>query len=221
MIENPPVEFKRNKKQSEDPTFIRRLVESIIDSKNHENDVLLTLPLMLSKSLAAREKFTCPLQIRTYFDLSQYIARQEEKSLDALLKLIQDIIREHNDSQVLDQCSRCLHYLCDERSPIYGKCNLARATILDDLVSIFKKKMEDTRKISIIKLMNDEGDEFFPLKVALRRLAAFAEDHSMVNYDIIDHTLEITECACSEYFEFEPELATKVSRLRLRVCFVL
>ena len=37
--------------------------------------------------------------------------------------------------------------------------------------------------------------EFFPLVIALRRLSAFAENHSIVNYDIVGHTLTILKWA--------------------------
>jgi len=167
---------------------------------------ITTLPLLLNKYIADQEKLVYLLQIPTFFDLSQYTARRQEKSLDALLKMIEEIISKHNDSEVLDECSRCLCYLCDEDNSIYTRCNLARSTILDDLVSTFNKMMEK---------MTDQNEvdenEFFPLIIALRRLAAFAENHSIVNYDIIGHTLTILKWAIFNE-EIEPDLATKVTK---------
>lgn len=278
-VENPPVEFKRGKKQSENSTFIQLLVQFLIESELHDHpaylidamwdihpmlkdwecmtDLLLedplnpedvmddtherylveiitccvrqaatgeypiarrptanrkltiketkqaqddkllltqhfitTLPLLLTKYIADQEKLVYLLQIPTYFDLAQYTARRQEKSLDSLLKIIQEIINKHNDSDVLEEGSRCLSYLCDEDQSIYTRCNLARSTILDDLVSTFNKAMDK---------MNDQNEvdesEFFPLVIALRRLSAFAENHSIVNYDIVGHTLTILKWA--------------------------
>lgn len=40
-----------------------------------------------------------------------------------------------------------------------------------------------------------DENEFFPLVIALRRLSAFAENHTIVNYDIVGHTLTILKWA--------------------------
>jgi cohesin complex subunit SA-1/2 len=100
---------------------------------------ITTLPLLLTKYIADQEKLVYLLQIPTFLDLSQYAARRQEKSLDSLLKVVQEIVSKHNDSEVLEECSRCLCYMCDEDQAIYTRCNLARSTILDDLVSTFNR----------------------------------------------------------------------------------
>ena len=66
------------------------------------------------------------LQIATHFDVSQYTLRRQENCLDKLLKLLEEIVSKHNEPNVLEECSRCLAYLCDEdvASSVYVKCSL-------------------------------------------------------------------------------------------------
>ena len=84
------------------------------------------LPDLLTKYIADGEKLVHLLQIPTHFDLSQYTLRRQEKSLDKLLKLIEEIVSKHNEAHVLEECAKCLAYLCDEdvASGIYVKCSL-------------------------------------------------------------------------------------------------
>ena len=139
--------------------------------------------LTFSKSLkyiADAEKLVYLLQIPTYFDLNQYTLRRQEKSLEKLLKLIQDIVSKHNSSDVLEECSKCLSYLCDEDNSIYIKCNLIRSTILDDLVSSFNSAMSLFDQLTEV-----DENEMYPLIIAIKRLAAFAENHNIVQYNNI------------------------------------
>ena len=89
----------------------------------------------------------------SYFDLGQYPARRQEKNLDTLLKMIQEIVTKHNDSEVLEECSRCLCYLCDEDNSIYIRCNLARLTIMDELVNTFNKAMDKMTEQNEVKFL--------------------------------------------------------------------
>ena len=84
---------------------------------------ITTIPDLLTKYIADADKLVFLLQIPTYFDLNQYTLRRQEKNLEKLLKLIQEIVGKHNQSQVLEECSKCLAYLCDEDSSIYVKSN--------------------------------------------------------------------------------------------------
>ena len=84
------------------------------------------LPDLLTKYIADGEKLVHLLQIPTHFDLSQYTLRRQEKSLDKLLKLIEEIVSKHNEANVLEECAKCLAYLCDgdAASGVYVKCSL-------------------------------------------------------------------------------------------------
>ena len=119
------------------------------------------------------------LQIVGYFDLTQYTVRRQENSLERLLKVLQEIVEKHNSVEVLEECSRSLHALCDEDNPIYIKCHLTRSTILDELVAAFSESMKKSEELSEV----DEND-LYPLMISLKRVAAFAENHSILQYDL-------------------------------------
>jgi cohesin complex subunit SA-1/2 len=147
---------------------------------------IVTLPALITKYIADAEKLIYLLQIPTYFDLNQYMARRQEKSLEKLLSLIQEIITKHNDSEVLGECSKCLAYLCDEDNSVYIKCNLVRSTIMDNLVDEF------TRAMNTFDQQNEADEaEMYPLVIALKRLSAFAENHNIANYDLVTPSITI------------------------------
>lgn len=162
----------------------------------HDDKISLTqhfiqyLPDLLNKFIADSEKLVYLLQIPAYFDLNQYTLRRQEKSLDRLLHLIKDIVNKHNDSQLLEEASLCLKYLCDEDQAIYSKCNVIRSSILDDLVQKFNESMQKFEELSEV----DEA-EMYPLIIALKRLSAFAENHNIIQYDIIGNTFTILKWA--------------------------
>ena len=151
---------------------------------------IVALPDLLDKYVADAEKLVCLLQIPTHFELAQYTLRRQEKSLDRLLKLIQDIVGKHNSAEVLDACSRCLAHLCDEEASVYVKCNLMRSTILDELCAAFNAAMRSFDQLSEV----DEA-EMYPLIVALKRLAAFAENHNIAGYELANNTFTILKWA--------------------------
>ncbi len=121
-----------------------------------------------------------------YFDLQQYTLRRQEKALDKLLKLIQDIVSKHTESDVLKEASKCLAYLCEEDNPTYSRCNITRSAILDSLADQFLTNMSAVEALTEV-----DDNEIFPLMVSLKRLAAFAECHDITNYDIVKSTLTV------------------------------
>lgn len=157
---------------------------------------ITTLPNLLTKYIADAEKLVYLLQIPQYFDLNQYTLRRQEKSLESLLKIIHEIINKHNDSTVFEECSKCLAYFCDEDNSVYIKCNLIRSTILDELVGTFNKSMKKFEELNEV-----DETEMYPLTIALKRLAAFAENHNIVEYDLVQNSLTILKWAVyNEHF---------------------
>lgn len=151
---------------------------------------IVTLPNLLTKYIADSDKLIFLLQIPTYFDLNQYTLRRQEKNLEKLLKILQEIVNKHNESNVLDECSKCLSYLCDQENSIYIRCNLIRSTILDDLVDSFNQAMKMFDQLNEV-----DENEMYPLVIALKRLAAFAENHNIANYDLVNNTFTILKWA--------------------------
>jgi cohesin complex subunit SA-1/2 len=165
----------------------KQVMDDKIDLTKH---FILTLPNLLIKYIADSDKLIFLLQIPTYFDLNQYTLRRQEKNLEKLLKIIQDIVNKHNESNVLEECSKCLSYFCDQENSIYIRCNLIRSTILDDLVDSFSKAMKMFDQLNEV-----DENEMYPLVIALKRLAAFAENHNIVNYDLVNNTFTILKWA--------------------------
>lgn len=112
-----------------------------------------------------------------HFDLNQYTLTRQDKNLDKLLKLIQEVLSKHNESTLLEECSKLVCYLCDEETPIYSKCNIVRSSILDDLVDKFTSAMR-----AFDQLTEVDETEMYPLQVALKRLAIFAQNHDITRY---------------------------------------
>lgn len=149
-----------------------------------------TLPSLLTKYIADADKLVFLLQLPNYFDLSQYTQRRQEKCLERLLKCLEEIVNKHNDANVLAECSKALAYLCDEELAIYIKANLSRSSVLDELVNAFNKAMKQFEQLSEV-----DENEMYPLLIALKRLAAFAENHNIVNYDLVNNTFTILRWA--------------------------
>ena len=53
------------------------------------------------------------------------------------------MVDKHTDSEVLLNCARVLENLCSEDYPIAGKCNIAKSTLVDELVQKYKQAFKD------------------------------------------------------------------------------
>jgi cohesin complex subunit SA-1/2 len=140
------------------------------------------------------------LEIASFFDLNQYTLCRQEKNLDRLLNLLQEIVNKHNDTSLLEECSKLLGYLCDEESSVCSKCDITRSAILDDLVAKFQAAMR-----ALDQLTEIDENEMYPLQIALKRLSAFAQNHDITRYDdLIQYSFTILKWAHSnEGFEHE------------------
>ena len=67
----------------------------------------------------------------------------EFQHLDALLRHVSDIVDKHTDSEVLENASKVLENLCNEGYSISGKCNVAKSTLIDNLVQKYKVSFQD------------------------------------------------------------------------------
>ena len=65
------------------------------------------------------------------------------QNLKLLLQHVADVVDKHTDSEVLLNCARVLENLCSEDYPIAGKCNIAKSTLVDELVQKYKQAFKD------------------------------------------------------------------------------
>ena len=61
---------------------------------------ITTLPRLLHKYLVDHDKMANLLIIPQYFDLEIYTTSRQEKSLDLMLKLIQETVERHSETEV-------------------------------------------------------------------------------------------------------------------------
>ena len=59
--------------------------------------------------------------IPQYFDLEIFTTSRQEKNLDVLLSLIQEIVDKHSETEVLQACSKTLEVLCDDKFGIFSR----------------------------------------------------------------------------------------------------
>ena len=65
-----------------------------------------TLPPLLKKYLPDHEKIANLMVIPQHFDLEIYTTSRQEKNLETLLNLIQEIVDKHSDTEVLEACAK-------------------------------------------------------------------------------------------------------------------
>lgn len=139
-----------------------------------------TLPPLLRKYLPDPEKIANLLIIPQYFDLEIYTTSRQEKNLDALLSIIQEIVDKHSDKNVLETCAITLDRLCNDKYAIFSRCEVARTRLLDMISNRFKEAIDE-----FLNLLNDkeepDDDEIFTLVASLRKVDAFANCHNMGN----------------------------------------
>ncbi|KAG8222244.1 hypothetical protein J437_LFUL001442 [Ladona fulva] len=147
-----------------------------------------TLPALLRKYLADPEKIANLMSIPQYFDLEMYTTSRQEKNLDALLKLITEIVEKHTDSEVLETCAKTLEILCTEDTAIYTRCDVARSTLIDGVVNHFREAMDDYITLIAGEEEPDE-DETFSVVHGLKKVSIVYSCHNMGPWHLWDHLI--------------------------------
>merc|ERR1719433_1070250 len=139
-----------------------------------------TLPPLLKKYLPDHEKIANLMVIPQHFDLEIYTTSRQEKNLETLLNLIQEIVDKHSDTEVLEACAKTLEVLCDDKFAIYSRCDIARSKLCDIITNRYKESADD-----FMNLLNGgeepNEDEVFGLKSAMKKGECFYACHNMTN----------------------------------------
>ncbi|XP_037089129.1 cohesin subunit SA-1-like [Pollicipes pollicipes] len=151
-----------------------------------------TLPTLLAKYIADPEKVANLMTIPQYFDLEIYTTSRQEKNLDGLLKLSQEIVDKHTDRDVLDTCAKTLELLCQENNAIHSRCNVARDTIIDMIVNKYKEAMDEYGSL-IAGSEEPNEDEIFALISSLKKVAVFSSCHNLGPWKIWDGLFRVVE----------------------------
>ena len=137
-----------------------------------------TLPPLLKKYLPDHEKIANLMVIPQHFDLEIYTTSRQEKNLETLVNLVQEIIDKHADTEVLEACAKTLEVLCDDKFAIYSRCDIARSKMCDLITNKYKESVDD-----YLNLLNGgeepTDDEMYVLKSALKKVECFYACHNM------------------------------------------
>jgi cohesin complex subunit SA-1/2 len=60
-----------------------------------------------------------------------------------LLRLIQDLVERHTDTEVLEACAKTLETLCCEGLAIFTRCDVARSTLIDMVVHKYREAIDE------------------------------------------------------------------------------
>ena len=137
-----------------------------------------TLPPLLKKYLPDGGKIANLLVIPQYFDLEIYTTSRQEKNLDSLLNLIQEIVDKHAASEVLEACAKTLERLCDDKFAIYTRCDIARSRLLDMIASRYKEAIDEYTNLLAGREEPDQ-DDMYNLTSSFKKVECFYNCHNM------------------------------------------
>ncbi|XP_043351706.1 LOW QUALITY PROTEIN: cohesin subunit SA-2-like [Dermochelys coriacea] len=150
---------------------------------------IVVLPQLLAKYSADAEKVANLLQIPQYYDLDVYSTGRLEKHLDALLRVVKDIVAEHSDMDVLEACSRMYYVLCNEELAIHRRADLARTQLIDELVDKLNELLADSWHEGEGLCTDEEG--ICRIYTTLRRIAAFHNAHNLTKWNLYGKTSKL------------------------------
>lgn len=149
-----------------------------------------TLPPLLRKYLPDAEKIANLLVIPQYFDLEIYTTSRQERNLDALLLLIQEIVDKHSDKTVLETCAITLDRLCNDKHAIFSRCDVARSRLLDMVSRNYREAIDEYMNLLHGKEEPTE-DEMFKLISSFKKVEMFSNCHNMSHWSIWDSMFEV------------------------------
>jgi cohesin complex subunit SA-1/2 len=137
-----------------------------------------TLPPLLKKYLPDPEKIANLMVIPQYFDLEIYTTSRQEKNLETLLNLIQEIVDKHSETEVLEACALTLEVLCDDKFAIYSRCDIARSRLLDMVTNNYKESVDEYTNL-LIGREEPNDDDKFSIKSSLKKVECFYSCHNL------------------------------------------
>ena len=152
------------------------------------------LPLMLSKFVADFEKVSLLLELPAFFDLEVYTKNRLEKSMDATLRCLADIVQRHVDSEILGAVAGTFEIFCDDKYNISTRCLIARNNLLDTTTSTFQNAFQE---LSQRDWSSGHGSKlvYATLFSCIKKLAAFFQHHDLTKWQINESCLTIMKLA--------------------------
>ena len=175
-----------------------------------------TLPPLLRKYLPDAEKVANLMMIPQYFDLEIYTTSRQERNLDALLSLIQEIVDKHSDKEVLETCAKTLERLCDDKFAIFSRCDIARSRILDMVSNGFKEANDEFMNLLQGK-EEPNDDEMFKLVSSLKKVESCYNAHNMNQWRIWETMFDIL-LKFKESVSNQEEIKLPIEAVRSAIC---
>lgn len=123
------------------------------------------------------------LTVPQYFDLDLYTSGRQEGALQALLTKLKHIAEIHHEQEVLETCAKTLELLCSEGHTLYTRCDIARSTIADMIVSSYKDAIDDWRNL-IAGEEIPNADETFNVVSSLKKVSLFYSCHNINQWNL-------------------------------------
>ncbi|XP_045471555.1 cohesin subunit SA-1 [Harmonia axyridis] len=162
---------------------LREIKQAGEDKQKLTEHFIQTLPLLLDKYSADPEKLANLLSIPQYFDLDLYTSGRQEGSLQALLAKLKHIVQVHHEPEVLETLAKTLEILCTEGHSIYTRCDVARSTIVDMIVTSYKDAIDDWRNL-LLGEETPEADEIFNVLSSLKKVSLFYACHNLNQWSL-------------------------------------
>ncbi|CAN8018103.1 hypothetical protein HPB47_015182 [Ixodes persulcatus] len=178
----PPVGRGPNRKQMSNKEM-KQVADDRVKLTEH---FIQALPSLLSKYIADQEKIANLMVLPQYFDLEIYTSSRQEKSLDSLLKLIQEIVERHDDTEVLETCARTYEALCSEELAVHSRCAVSRGTLVDSLVGRYKHALMAYAEAG----EEADDDDIYAVQSALKKVSIFYVCHNLGPWTIWEGIFE-------------------------------
>ncbi|KAH9514649.1 Cohesin subunit SA-2, partial [Bulinus truncatus] len=164
------------------------------------------------------EKVINLLQISLCFNLDLYIRARQKKCLEQLLDEMRAILKKHSSDKVLEICSKCFRYLCNEDFALASMCQIVVNSQIGRFVHKFTQAVD---KVFRQQEYSPSEEDTFLLLSALRKVHAFYLHHDLSGWEIWDDLFLIFRSA-SEREDIPEEIIVKVlqaSSMAILFCY--
>ena len=76
-----------------------------------------------------------------------FLSSYDLQNLESLLRLMQNVVERHSETEVLENCAKTLEIFCTEEHAIYSRCDVIRSTLIDRLVNKLREVLDDYSNI--------------------------------------------------------------------------
>lgn len=170
----PPIGRGPNRKQ-----VSAKEAKQIQEDKNRISEHFIqTLPALLGKYKTDKEKIANLVVIPQYFELSYFTQNQD--SLEDLLRLLNQIVDIHSETEVLEGAAKSYEYLHDESFTFSRNVWLSQSNLFDSLTATYARATE--RYMATIGQVSEEQ----AVITIIKKLAVFYACHDLTTWNLWD-----------------------------------